>query len=223
MSNESQTERLLFLPGAGGNVGLWEPVARGLSHAGTREFLTWPGFGGTLPDPAVTGLDDLVERVLAKLTDSVVLFAQSMGGLIALRVALSAPAVRALVLSVTSGGIDFAGLGAVDWRPELERANPDLPRWFLDARDDLTKELPRVEVPTLLLWGDADPLSPVSVGRRLATLLPNADLVVVSGGAHDLVSECANDVLPHIEGFLRKVLTEGAGQRQLEASCKFDE
>ena len=211
MINDSRTERLLFLPGAGGNVGLWEPVARGLSHPGTREFLTWPGFGGALPDPAVTGLNDLVERVVAKLTDSVVLFAQSMGGLIALRVALSTPAkVRALVLSVTSGGIDLATLGAVDWRPQFERENPGLPRWFLDAQDDLTTELQRIEIPTLLLWGDADPISPVSVGRRLTALLPNADLAVVSGGTHALVSERADDVLPHIECFLQKVLTERA-------------
>ena len=217
MINEPRQQRLLFLPGAGGYVGLWEPVARGLSHAGTREFVTWPGFGGAPPDPAVTGLDDLVERVLGRVTDSVVLFAQSMGGLIALRVALSAPLkVRALVLSVTSGGIDLTAPGAADWRPQFERANPGLPRWFLDAREDLTKEIHRIQIPTLLLWGDADPISPVSIGRRLTALLPNAELVVISGGTHNLVSERANDVLPHIEHFLRKVPTETAGQHGLQ-------
>jgi hypothetical protein len=39
-------ERLLFLPGAGGDVGLWEPVARGLSNAGPREFSLGRGLAG---------------------------------------------------------------------------------------------------------------------------------------------------------------------------------
>jgi len=209
MLEDLRSERLLFLPGAGGNASLWQPVASGLSHAGPREFVTWPGFGGAPLDPTVTGLDDLVERLLARLNDSVILFAQSMGGVIALRAALSAPSkVRALVLSVTSGGIDLGELGAVDWRPQFERANPGLPRWFLDARDDLTDEIHRIRIPTLLLWGDADPISPVSVGERLAALLPDAELVVVPGGTHDLVSERAHEVLPHIERHLRKVRAE---------------
>lgn len=194
----------MFLPGAGGNAALWRPVAEGLSHCGPRRFFGWPGSGGTPPDPSVRGLGDLVERVLAELTRPTVLFAQSMGGLIALRAALARPTlVRALVLSVTSGGLDVRALGAVDWRTDFARENPDAPRWFLDANDDMSSQLPSVEAPTLLLWGDVDPISPVAVGRRLAELLPNATLRVVSGGTHDLAAERANDILPHIEQHLR--------------------
>lgn len=194
----------MFLPGAGGNAALWRPVAEGLSHCGPRRFFGWPGLGGTPPDPSVRGLGDLVERVLAELTRPTVLFAQSMGGLIALRAALARPTlVRALVLSVTSGGLDVRALGAVDWRTDFARENPDAPRWFLDANDDMSSQLPSVEAPTLLLWGDVDPISPVAVGRRLAELLPNATLRVVSGGTHDLAAERANDILPHIEQHLR--------------------
>lgn len=203
MSKESQPEQLLFLPGAGGHTSTWQPVATRLSHRGPREFVTWPGFGGAPPDPTVTGLEDLAQRVLGRLTGPAILFAHSMGGIIALRVALSAPTtVRALVLSVTSGGIDLTGLGVIDWRPEFQQNNPDSPRWFIDARTDLTHELQRVHIPTLLLWGDADPLSPVSVGRRLNALLPNSELVVIPGGTHDLVSERTAEVLPHIERHL---------------------
>ena len=203
--------RLLFLPGAGGRTSLWRPVAQGLSHPGPRELIAWPGFGGVEPDLTITGLEDLVQRVLGRVTEPVVLFAQSMGGVIALRAALAAQEqIRALVLSVTSGGIDVTALGAVDWRPQFERENPGLPRWFLDARDDLTEQLHRVQIPTLLLWGDADPISPVCVGQRLAALLPNAKLLIVPGGTHDLVFERASDILPHIECFLNNALTEKA-------------
>jgi pimeloyl-ACP methyl ester carboxylesterase len=197
------SEKLIFLPGAAGNTALWKPVSDGLSHLGTRRFFSWPGFGGAAPDRSVTGLPDLVKRVVTEISEPVVLFAQSMGGVIALRAALARPEwVRALVLSVTSGGIDVQALGGVDWRPQFAKENPDTPRWFLDARDDLSPELQKVRVPVLLLWGDADPISPVAVGRRLAELLPRAELVVVPGGTHDLVSERVSEVLPHIERHL---------------------
>jgi len=207
MPDERYQEKLVFLPGAGGDIRLWEPVAQGLAHRGKRHFMGWPGFGGAPPDPAVRGLEDLVQSVIAEMSEPVVLFAQSMGGLIALRAALSFPErVRGLVLSVTSGGIDVAALGAFDWRRQFAEENPATPRWFLDARDDLSVELRRLEVPTLLLWGDADSLSPVAVGQRLAEILPNSELVVIPGGNHDLVSERANDVLPHVDSFLQRVL-----------------
>ena len=54
----------------------------------------------------------------------------------------------------------------------------------------------------LLLWGNADPISPVAVGRRLAELFPNGELVVVEGGTHDLVFERADEVVPYIERHL---------------------
>ena len=197
----------MFLPGASGNRALWQPIADSLSHRGERRFFAWPGFGGAKADASVTGIGDLVERVVSEIKGPVVLFAQSMGGLIALQATLRAPAlVRALVLSVTSGGIDVQALGGRDWRPDFAKSNPGLPDWFLAARQDLTSELPRVTTPTLLLWGDADPISPVAVGRRLAELLPHAELVVVPGGTHDLAAERASDVLPHIERHLERAL-----------------
>ncbi len=199
---------LIFLPGASGNTALWRPVADGLSQAGPRRFIGWPGFGDTPADPKVKGLSDLVERVVAEIAGPVVLFAQSMGGVIALQAALRKPdSVRGLVLSVTSGGIDVGALGGFDWRPYFAQLNPGLPRWFLDEREDLTPRLRDVQAPALLLWGDADPISPVAVGRRLVELLPRAELVVVAGGTHDLASERADEILPHIERHLAQALS----------------
>lgn len=198
------TETLMFLPGASGNRELWRRIGDGLSHPGPRVYWGWPGFGGMPSDPSVRGLSDLVKRVVGTITGPTVLFAQSMGGVIALQTALAVPdKVRGLVLSVTSGGIDLASLGAVDWRPAMTAEDPTFPPWFLDARDDLSSELGRIRIPALLLWGDADPISPVAVGRRLAELLPRSELIVVPGGDHDLAHARAADVLPHIERHLR--------------------
>ena len=70
-----------------------------------------------------------------------------------------------------------SGLGAQDWRRDFASANPNVPRWFLDDRTDLTTRLGELQMPVLLLWGDADPISPIRVGQHLAELLPCAELL----------------------------------------------
>jgi poly(3-hydroxyoctanoate) depolymerase len=205
----SPADTLLFLPGALGSTQLWRPVARLLQHSGARRFVGWPGFGDIPPDPRVTGLDDLATRVAEQIEGPVDILAQSMGGMVAVLATLQRPqAVRHLVLAVTSGGIDVSGLGGVDWRPSLSLQHPDLPRWFIDERRDLTERIREITIPVLLLWGDDDPISPVAVGRRLLELLPTAELVVVKGGTHDLVSERADEIAPHIDRHLRDAARE---------------
>jgi pimeloyl-ACP methyl ester carboxylesterase len=197
------SESLIFLPGASGNREFWKPVSAGLRHPGARRFMTWPGFGGAPPEPGVGGIDDLVARVTREITGPVALLAQSMGGVVAVRAALEKPhLVRRLVMSVTSGGVDVASLGAADWRPTFVKNNPGLPRWFVDERHDLTARIREITIPVLLLWGDADPISPVAVGLRLAELFPNSRLVVFAGGTHDLVLERADEVVHHVERHL---------------------
>lgn len=197
--------KLLFLPGALGRTQLWEPVADLLAHPAEKVHVGWPGFGATLPDPLVRGLDDLVARVAAQIVQPTALIAQSMGGVVALRVALAKPElITHLVLAVTSGGVDVAGLGGQDWRTAFRAANPLLPQWFSTYQDDLSPRLSELTMPTLLLWGDADPISPVAVGQRLAFLLPNSRLHVVRGGDHDLAETHAADLAPLIDEHLTK-------------------
>ncbi len=56
--------KLLFLPGASGNTDFWRPAAERLAHPAQPVHIGWPGFGSTPPDPSVTGMADLVARVL---------------------------------------------------------------------------------------------------------------------------------------------------------------
>jgi pimeloyl-ACP methyl ester carboxylesterase len=59
-----------------------------------------------------------------------------------------------------------------------------------------------IAAPVLLLWGDADSISPIAVGRRLLELLPNARLHVVKGGGHDLAVTHADEVAAIIQEHL---------------------
>lgn len=178
--------KIMFLPGAGGSAGFWRPLAKALQVDG--EFCAWPGLGDEPPAAGIASLDDLTAMVLAKIDGPTAILAQSMGGVVALRAALAAPGqVKKLVLAATSGGVPVADLGAEDWRPAYFAAFPSAARWIGAPAPDLSTEVTRVSAPSLLLWGDADPISPPAVGRRLQALLPRSRLEIIHGADHDLV------------------------------------
>ncbi len=159
------------------------------------------GAGPARPD--IAGIDDLTAQAAREITGPVDILAQSMGGVIALRLALAFPhRVRRLVLAVTSGGLPVTDLGGSDWRAEYFAAFPGAARWIADPVPDLSDHLPAVAAPTLLLWGDADPISPVAVGERLCARLPRARLRVLPGAGHDLVRTHAEAIAPDIRRHL---------------------
>lgn len=198
-----QPAKLIFLPGAGGSAEFWQPVCERLVHPAPRRLLGWPGFGSNPPDPSVHGLENLVDLVLAEMDRPCALIAQSMGGVVAVQAAARRPElVSHLVLAATSGGVDVSDLRTEDWRPAFFAAHPAAPRWFADYRGDLSQALASLEMPALLLWGDADPISPLAVGRRVAERLRCSRLHVVPGGRHDFASAQAARVAPLIAAHL---------------------
>jgi pimeloyl-ACP methyl ester carboxylesterase len=197
---------LLFLPGAGGSAQFWQPVADLLPEEWPKVMLSWPGLGDEPHDPTVKGLDDLVDMVSACIAMSptrVDLIGQSMGGLVAIRAALRHTyRIRRLVLTGTSGGLDVAGLGGTDWRDAYRASYPTAAPWITETHADHTTEIPRITTRTLLLWGDADPISPPAVGEKLLSLLPNARLEIIPGGdhafPHDRPVETATAIARHL-------------------------
>jgi pimeloyl-ACP methyl ester carboxylesterase len=203
----TRTPPLVFLPGAGGRASFWRPVADRLGDLGEAHVLGYPGFGDAPAEAGVASLDDLCRWVLARLPPGRShLVAQSMGGVLAARLALEHPdRVDRLVLVATSGGVDVRRLGAAEWRGEYRAALPDAPPWFVDDRTDLTDRLTAIRAPTLLLWSDADPVSPLAVGRFLGERIAGSRLVTVAGGTHAFASERADEVAAIIRRHLAAV------------------
>jgi pimeloyl-ACP methyl ester carboxylesterase len=193
----------MYLPGGGGRSSFWRPVADRLWRCGAPAVLGYPGFGDVPADPSIRSLDDLYEALLAALPARFHLVAQSMGNVLAMRMALEAPQrVASLVMCAVSGGVDVRALGAAEWREDLAREQPGMPTWFIDDRSDFTARIPSLTLPVLVLSADDDPLSPIAVGEFLRGLLPSASLQVLSGG-HSVAFEDPDRVADAIRPFLR--------------------
>jgi pimeloyl-ACP methyl ester carboxylesterase len=68
---------------------------------------------------------------------------------------------------------------AADVRPESMKK-----QLFVMAEADHRDLLPGIEVPTLLVWGEQDVRSPLSVARQFERAIPDTTLVVIPGAGH---------------------------------------
>ena len=196
--------KIFFLPGAGGSPEFWKPVGARLPSEWSKFYFGWPGLSDQPSDPAINSYDDLVGLVEARLDGPVDLVAQSMGGLIAVRIALSRPErVRRLVLTATSGGVDVTAFGAVEWRADYRKRYPRSAAWVTDSRV-AAKALPVEQIlcPTLLIWGDADRISPLAVGQHLKARMPNSELRSIASDDHRFAFTCPDQVAPLIADHL---------------------
>ena len=84
----------------------------------------------------------------------------------------------------------FAGQPPPRFVPLLEEIAADLrpesleTELLLMADTDQRDLLPRIAVPTLLLWGELDARSPLDVARRFEQAIPNTELIVIPGCGH---------------------------------------
>ncbi|KRT64323.1 MAG: alpha/beta hydrolase fold protein [Chloroflexi bacterium CSP1-4] len=73
------------------------------------------------------------------------------------------------------------------------------------AEADLRDILPRIAVPTLLLYGDEDVRAPLTVAQDLHTRIPASRLVVMPGVGHMSSVEAAETFSAQVRSFLRSV------------------
>jgi pimeloyl-ACP methyl ester carboxylesterase len=193
----------VFFPGASGAGGFWAPVADRMPAGWPTRLLSWPGAGAEPHDPAITGYDALVDMAASAVADGSDVVAQSMGGVVAIGLALAYPQkVRRLVLVATSGGIDVRRFGAENWRADYRSDFPSAASWVTEQHVDHTRELPGIEIPACLVWGEEDPISPPAVGRALQAALPHSSLHIIAGGTHMLARERPDEIAALVVGHL---------------------
>jgi non-heme chloroperoxidase len=81
-----------------------------------------------------------------------------------------------------------------------------VPTWHEDFRQDVAA----IDVPTLVIHGDADRIVPFhSAGERTAKLISGAELVVIKNGPHNVAWTHADEVNSALVQFLAKPSAEG--------------
>jgi pimeloyl-ACP methyl ester carboxylesterase len=84
----------------------------------------------------------------------------------------------------------FAAGPPVEFAPLLEGMADDVrpeslkTQLFVMAEADQRDLLPLIAVPTLLIWGELDARSPLSVARQFERTIPDTKLVVIPGAGH---------------------------------------
>jgi pimeloyl-ACP methyl ester carboxylesterase/DNA-binding CsgD family transcriptional regulator len=78
----------------------------------------------------------------------------------------------------------------------------------LDFKADLRDVLPNVPVPTLVLHRRGDRMVPISRGRELATLLPNARFIPLNGDSHLPWRDDQRELFRALAGFLHSDAVE---------------
>jgi pimeloyl-ACP methyl ester carboxylesterase len=89
--------------------------------------------------------------------------------------------------------------------PDYLNAGPMLKTFVRTVNEDLSEIMPKLNHPTLLLWGEKDTETPLEMGERFNELLPNSKLVVLKGKDHvPFQGAGAHQCAASIKKFLKK-------------------
>lgn len=220
---------LLLLHGLSGSSRWW---ARNVDDLARRNRVLVPdliGFGRSRAATRLPNLSELADLILAWLTHLGIhrlsLIGHSMGGQIAVHVVTRAvDRFDRLVLAdaagipraITPGAVArFATEIAPIWRWGDPSFLPVIagdalsagPRVLLAAtrnilRDDVRPLLPEITIPTLIIWGDRDTLVPLRDAWEFRRLIPDSQLAVLRGAAHNSMVDRPADFNRIVQRFL---------------------
>jgi 2-hydroxy-6-oxonona-2,4-dienedioate hydrolase len=72
-------------------------------------------------------------------------------------------------------------------------------------RNNLGEELNQIQVPTLLIWGNNDTITPPFVGQEFNKLIPNSELHFIDKCGHAPMMEVPDEFNKILHGFLNKL------------------
>lgn len=231
--------RPILLHGSGGDHRVWEPLGRRLEGALALDL---PGHGAGAPRARVDEIGEALVPVLRSLTGPRALIGHSLGGAVALDLALRHPElVDGLVLVATGARLPVPEHArqrlAADHRAECARlisggfrdtASREARRALAAMLDlgpevlaadyaacdalDVRARLRDVRAPALIVHGDDDPLTPPWMGEELARGIPVAQMAVVPGARHMVMVEEAGTVALVVAAYLARLELTLAGE-----------
>ena len=206
----SGADPIVLLHGLGVSGEYWMPTARLLARHFRIIVPDLPGFGRSDKPPRALDIGELAEAIASWMDvmeiDRAVLIGNSMGCQVAVRLAIAQPdRVSRLILQgmtidpdARSAGKQMARLLA-DGFVEPPSLLPVVVRDYLrvgfrglwdtlqhSLDDPIEQNLTRLDVPTLVVRGERDPIVPQRWAETSARLVPDGHLVVIPAAAHAL-------------------------------------
>ncbi len=235
---DADAQPIVLVEGIGGSVEAWRRtvpllatelfvVVSDLRGNGRSEAPNTPIRVETLADDTLAVMDELG-------LPSAHVFGLSLGGTVAIRMALAAPErVRSLVLGATYAGgrrpirphasapkgaphlVLYARRFAAEhpehvaedlrvWSAIPRRPGAARRQWEALRRFDPYDLLPGITAPTLVLHGTEDRVVDPDNARALASRIPNAELVLLGGAGHVFHSERAEEAVAIVLDFVRR-------------------
>ena len=222
---------LVLLHGLAGSHRWWRYVIPGFARNRRVIVPELVGFGGSRPAPRQPDMAEMAEIVdewlLANGLERTDLVGHSMGGEIAIHLASARPErIRRLVL-VAAAGIprELSASAAAQLATELARLRAWGRRTFVATiaadtlragpftlyrtlrhllADDVRPLLPLVVQPTLVVWGEHDPVTPLRDAHVLRNSLPRARLFVVARASHNVMADQPDEFVRVVRAFLEE-------------------
>lgn len=174
---------VLVAPGNAGNRSMRAPLAEALRERGLSVLLLdYRGYGGNPGDPTEEGLARdaraayryLVED-LGHSPEDLLYYGESLGAGVVTELATEHPPAGMLLRSPF---VDLPSAAAEHY--------PFLPaRLLLKDRFPVRDNVSKVDVPTTVVYGDADSVIPAQQSRTVASAAPDAVEVAVTGADHN--------------------------------------
>ena len=202
-------DTVVILQGWGTNMAVYDTVAACLTGRYRVIQFDFPGFGDSDEPREPWAVEDYVRFFLkfaeARGIKKAVLIGHSYGGRVIIRLASrpSLPLEIQKIVLIDSAGIlpqktfkqrikiktyklmkkivSLKRQGSADYR----NATPVMRQCLVKAvNEDLTPLLKHIRQDTLLIWGDQDTATPLSDGKLMEQLIPEAGLAVLKGAGH---------------------------------------
>jgi pimeloyl-ACP methyl ester carboxylesterase len=240
-ADDPERKTLILIHGAGGDHLSWPTQLRRLS--GYRVFAPdLPGHGKSRGH-GLQRIADYGEVILgwiqALQLPKVILGGHSMGGAIALWLAINHPDTLSGLVLISTGAVLPVNLSLIEelatqvgfptaidkimtWsfssriepalaenvKKQMLKLRPSVLAGDFRACDlvDQIQDLGKVMVPTLVLVGDEDKMTPIRFSEQLKEGIDNVEMIVIKGSGHMLPLELPEETARNVRGFMDRVL-----------------
>ena len=220
---------VVLLHGWGQNIAMMKPIGDRLQKNHRITILDFPGFGESEePKTALTVYDycEILEELLKKLkVKKPVIMGHSFGGRIAIIYAsrnevekvvlFGSPCIRkevkpSLKLRMVKSLKKIPGINKLEGfaknhmgSRDYKNASEIMKKILVNVvNEDLSECAKKINVPTLLIWGDRDTEAPVEDAKELEKIIPDAGLIVLPNSTHYAYLENLPQVINILNNFL---------------------